>query len=69
MPNLVNDPAHWAERARQMRGLAAQTDDGGAKQAMLRVAFDYDKLAERATVRSDGRWSAPVRTRRVANSN
>jgi hypothetical protein len=55
MPNLVNDPAHWAERAEQMRGLADQTKDDGWKQAMLRVASNYDKLAARATVRSDGR--------------
>ena len=62
MPNSVNDPAHWAERARQMRELAWQTADETAKRDMLRVAADYDKLADRAARRSgSGHAVAPSR--------
>lgn len=50
----IKDPAHWRQRAEAMRRLAEDLRDSEAKGAMLRVAADYDKLAERAMLRSGG---------------
>jgi hypothetical protein len=50
----INDPEHWRQRARDMRKLAEGVKDDAARQTMLRIAADYDRLAERAELRSDG---------------
>lgn len=50
----INDPAHWRERAKQMRAMAEDVRETEAKEAMLRVAKEYDRLAERADIRSGG---------------
>ena len=50
----INDPKHWRDRADQMRALADQTSEADAKEIMLRVAADYDKLAGRAGQRANG---------------
>ena len=42
------DAAHWRERAREMRALAAKISDDESRRQMLRIAADYDMLAERA---------------------
>jgi predicted Rossmann-fold nucleotide-binding protein len=52
LPIFINDPEHWRERAEGARKFAEQMTDDAAKQAMLRIAEDYEKLAERATVRA-----------------
>jgi len=50
----INDSSHWRERAQQMRALAEAATDAAAKEAMLRVAREYDRLAERADLRAGG---------------
>ena len=45
--SFVNNPKHWEERATDMRALAGQMSDGEAKETMLRIAKDYEKLAQR----------------------
>jgi hypothetical protein len=45
---FINDPEHWKQRAEEARALADQLNDEASKQAMLRIAADYDRLAERA---------------------
>ena len=50
----INDPEHWRQRAEAMRKLAESVKDTEAKGTMLRIAADYDKLAARAMLRSDG---------------
>jgi hypothetical protein len=45
---LQLDAMHWRERAREMRALAEQVSDEEAARRMLRIAADYDGLAERA---------------------
>jgi hypothetical protein len=55
MPSsFINDPDHWRLRAEQMRALANDVKDEEAKQAMLRIARDYDHLAVRAEHRAKG---------------
>ena len=46
----INDPNHWHERAAAMRALAAlaATMNNDTRAVMLRLADDYDKLADRA---------------------
>jgi hypothetical protein len=43
--SFINDPAHWQERAKEMRALAEKAGDEESKRAMLRIASDYDKRA------------------------
>jgi hypothetical protein len=52
--HYINDPGHWRDRAEEMRALAKDVKDEAAKETMLRLAKDYDRLAERADKRSDG---------------
>ena len=49
----INTPEHWRQRADEMRALAAAMDDGDAKSKLLKLAADYESLAERAAKRSD----------------
>ena len=52
--NLVNDPEHWKNRAEEMRATAEDVKDPMAREMMLGIAADYEKLAERAAKRADG---------------
>jgi hypothetical protein len=52
--SVLDDPAHWHRRAAAARLVAGQLDDPVAKAAMLRIAEDYDRIAEHARLRADG---------------
>jgi hypothetical protein len=51
MPILLNNPAHWHLRAQEARLLAAHLEDPVAKEATLRIADEYERLAVRAAKR------------------
>jgi hypothetical protein len=51
----INDPKHWLNRAKEARVLAEQIDDPEAKRTMLKIADDYERLAQRAQERAAGR--------------
>jgi len=50
----INDPKHWRHRAEEARAMAESLTDPEAKQLMLNVPADYEKLAKRAEDRSTG---------------
>ena len=62
------DPGHWRERAAQMRALATQSNDLDAMSIMLRLADDYDKLADRAEKRAQNPQQ-PKEERRPSTMN
>jgi hypothetical protein len=51
---LINDPDHWRDRAREKRALAERLRNEQAKQTVLRIANEYERLAELAEERSRG---------------
>ena len=40
------DPKHWRERAEEARAVADGLNHNVAKQVLLRIAEDYERLAE-----------------------
>ena len=52
MPSLFTDNTnHWHKRAEEMRTLADGVGDAETKEAMLRLANDYERLAQKAATR------------------
>jgi hypothetical protein len=51
VPRTFDDPEHWRDRAKEARAHAEQMTDREAKQTMLGIAEDYEKLARRAEER------------------
>jgi len=52
--SFINDPEHWRHRAEETRTLADGMRDEISRQMMLRIAQDYDRLAQRAEERKTG---------------
>jgi len=52
--SFISDPAHWRQRGKEMRALAEDVLDFTARQTMLRIASDYERLAARADEGADG---------------
>jgi hypothetical protein len=59
--SFINDPKHWRDRAEEDRTLAEQMTDETSKQMMLRIAADYETLAERAELRAQGGSPTPLK--------
>jgi hypothetical protein len=53
----INDPKHWRDRAAEMRASSEETKDADTRKIMLRLASDYDQLAERAEIRLNDKRS------------
>jgi hypothetical protein len=47
MAKTLDDPKHWRERGEQLRSVAAGVNDPDAKEQLLKLADDYEKLASR----------------------
>jgi hypothetical protein len=50
----VNDVKHWRDRAAEMLVPSTMMNDAETRAIMVRLADDYDKLADRAEQRSNG---------------
>ncbi len=48
---VADDPAHWQKRADEIRQLAKKVSDAKERETLLKLAADYDKLADRAANR------------------
>jgi hypothetical protein len=46
--NPFHDPKHWQKRAEATRAKAQVLADDGVRQRLLRVAQEYERLAQRA---------------------
>jgi len=55
----INDAKHWRDRAAEMRALSDQIKDPQAQRMMLKLANDYDKLADRAEDRASRDKAGP----------
>jgi hypothetical protein len=53
MVSTITDPEHRRQRAAEMRTLARGINDIDARTTALRIADDYERLAERAAIRAD----------------
>src|SRR5215831_5972866 len=62
--SFINDPEHWRRRAEEARTIAEQMSDSPSKEAMLRIAKDYERLAERG--RTAGQGCGTISPRRRA---
>jgi len=49
---LLDDPEHWINRAEEARSIAEQLSDPESKRMKLRIADDYDRLADHAKRRA-----------------
>jgi len=50
---LWDNPRQWRMRAEEIRSLSEDMRDANAKAIMLRIAADYDRLAEGAESRAE----------------
>jgi len=50
--HLIYEPEHWQSRAEEARTIADSLNDREAKRSMLKIADEYDLLAQRAEERS-----------------
>ena len=50
--SLLNDSAHWLQRAQEARATAEGIKDPDAKRVMLGIAESYEQLARRADRRN-----------------
>jgi len=55
----IYDAKHWRDRAAEMRVLSADMKDFEARTLMLKLANDYDKIADRAEDRAARDARAP----------
>ena len=53
--SFIDDPQHWRQRAEETRRLAEQMNDEPSRRTMLGIAEDYEKLAQRAEIRTKGK--------------
>jgi len=68
MPSILTDVMEWLDRAEQAREVAGQLTDPGARNAVLRLAESYERLAQAAATPPVLRRRDLVRQCRERNS-
>jgi hypothetical protein len=58
MTPLLDSPEHWRSRAEEARSIADHLSDPESKRTMLRIAADYERLADHAEQRARKQSSA-----------
>ena len=61
--SILDEPKHWLERAEEARSIADQLSDPESRRMMLRIAEDYERLANHARRRASR--TAPETPRRL----
>jgi hypothetical protein len=51
-PHFIYDPGHWQRRAEEAREVADSLKDPEARKSMLKIANEYERLAQRARERA-----------------
>jgi hypothetical protein len=46
--SILDEPKHWLERAEEARSIADQLSDPESRRMMMRIAEDYERLANHA---------------------
>jgi hypothetical protein len=64
MAKRWDDPKHWRERGEQLLTLAEGVNDPDAKERLLKLVDDYEKLASRAQERTSNRVTAKLASHR-----
>ena len=54
MPTRFGTPDYWLERAEEARAMASDMNDPVAREALLGIAENYEKIAKRAEAREAG---------------
>ena len=55
LSHILDDVQHWRGRAEESRVLAEQMNDAIAREMMLRIASNYERIADQAIARADTR--------------
>jgi hypothetical protein len=50
---LMSNSRYWRKRAERLRRVAAETTESESKQALLKLAEGYERLAQRADERAE----------------
>jgi hypothetical protein len=54
---IASNRSRWRDRAKELRALAERLHDAPVKEAMLRLANDYDDLAKRWPTEPDAAYA------------
>jgi hypothetical protein len=54
-PRETDDPQHWRDRATKMRSVAVTMANTQAGILLADLAAEYDRLAERAAIKANGK--------------
>lgn len=59
MQSLLNNSGHWLQRAQETRRLAENISDAETKRTLMKIAEEYERLAQRAANRGNGDDESP----------
>jgi hypothetical protein len=65
----IDDPKHWRARAEEARAVAEKINDPASKEAMFRIANNYERTAEYARIRAEVQSWSKRRGPRVATES